>query len=67
MFIELTNATPALSGKEIAVRKEIIVSVYRCALKREDDTIEEVTCVFVPPHGTWEVRESVKEVLELMK
>lgn len=67
MFIELTNATPAHSGKQIAVKVEFIVSLYRCELTREDNTIEEVTCVFVPPHGTWEVRESVKEVLELMK
>jgi len=33
---------------------------------REDNTVDQVTFVFVPPHGTWEVLESFEEVMALI-
>ena len=66
MFIKLTNASPAFRGREIAIKKDMIVTVHRNTAIREDETVEEVTYVFVPPHGTWEVTETVEEVLDLM-
>jgi hypothetical protein len=63
MFINLTNASPDHRGKPVAIRKDLIVSVFGNAVPREDGSIEEVTLVFVPPHGSWEVKESYSEVL----
>ena len=67
MFITLTNASPAFKGKEIAIKKDMIVTVHRNTVVREDKTVEEVTYVFVPPHGTWEVEESIEQVMKLLK
>ena len=64
MFINLTNAAPEHRGKPVAIRKDLIVSVFGNAVPREDGTSEEVTLIFVPPHGSWEVAESYTEVLE---
>jgi hypothetical protein len=73
MFITLTNASPAFVGKKITLNKTQIVSVRRGDTVRaadEDGNVtetEEVTFVFVPPHGTWEVQESHEAVIELLK
>jgi len=67
MFIKLTNASPAHKGKHLALRKDLIISVYRNIAIREDETVEEVTYVFAPPHGTWEVEESFETVMSRLK
>jgi len=67
MFIELTNATPAHKGKKIAIRKDLIATVHRSTISRNEGTSEEVTYVFAPPHGTWEVEETFEKVMALMK
>jgi hypothetical protein len=67
MFIKLTNASPAHKGKQVAIRKDLIISVYRNIAIREDETVEEVTYVFAPPHGTWEVEESFETVMSRLK
>ena len=67
MFIELTNATPAHKGKKIAIRKDLIATVHRSTISRNEGTSEEVTYVFAPPHGTWEVEETFDKVMLLMK
>jgi hypothetical protein len=67
MFIELTNATPAHKGKKIAIRKDLIATVHRSTISRNEGTSEEVTYVFAPPHGTWEVGETFEQVMLLMK
>jgi transposase len=67
MFIELTNINPAHKGKKIAIRKDLIATFHRSTVVRDDRTSEEVTYVFAPPHGTWEVEETFEKVMELMK
>ena len=67
MFIELTNANPVDKGKKIAIRKDLIATVHRSTITRDNGTSEEVTYVFAPPHGTWEVQETFEEVMLLMK
>jgi hypothetical protein len=73
MFITLTNASAAYKGKKITINKSQIVSIWRGDAARaiaEDGTVtekEEVTFVFVPPHGTWEVEESHEAVIALLK
>jgi hypothetical protein len=66
MFISLTNASPVHKGRPVAIRKDLIISVFRNIAVREDDTVEEVTLVFAPPHGTWEVEETYEEVMALL-
>jgi len=67
MFVSLTNSSPAHKGKPVAIKKDLIVSFYKANALREDGTQEEVTYVFVPPHGTWEVEETYEEILALLK
>jgi hypothetical protein len=68
MFITLTNSSPAFRGQKIAIKKDLIVTIHRNeTFVREDGTIEQVTFVFVPPHGTWEVSETLEEIMKLLK
>lgn len=62
-FLNLTNANPNNFGERVAVRRNLIVSVFTARVMREGATEPTaVTCVFAPPHGTWEVQESYKDV-----
>jgi len=63
MFITLTNANENHKGNKVAVRISEIVSVYNTTVTREDGTIENITLVFAPPHGTWEVSESLEHIV----
>jgi len=67
MFVKLTNANPAFSGKPLLIRKDLIVTVYEGTLTHEDTSTESVTFVFAPPHGEWQVKESVEEVLRSLR
>ena len=68
MFITLTNASPTHRGQKIVIKKDLIVTMHRNdAVVREDGAIEAVTFIFVPPHGTWEVSESLEVIMDLLK
>jgi hypothetical protein len=66
MFVTLTNASPAFKDQKITINSELIVTMHRNSAIRDDNTIDEVTYLFVPPHGTWEVQETVEQILELL-
>lgn len=67
MLISLTNANPLHRGNPVAIRKDLIVTVYAATQVRDEDgSVEQVTYVFVPPHGTWEVEEPYESVLALL-
>jgi phage/plasmid-associated DNA primase len=66
MYITLTNASPALRGQKVAIDSKVIVSIFRNTVTREDETIEDVTFMFCPPHGTWEVSETVEEITDIL-
>lgn len=62
-FLNLTNANPNNFGERVAIRRNLIVSVFTAKVLRDGATEPTpVTCVFAPPHGTWEVQESYKDV-----
>jgi hypothetical protein len=65
MFISLTNANEAHKGNKIAINIDLIATVYNNANlgKKEDGIIENITYVYCPPHGIWEVEESVDEII----
>jgi len=67
MYIKLTNANPNFLGKPILLKKDLIVSVYEGTVTHEDESVESVTYVFVPPHGEWQVKENVEEVLRSLR
>ena len=63
MFITFTNASEAHKGNKVAVRISEIVSVYNTTVTRESGILEDVTLVFAPPHGTWEVTEDLEDIV----
>jgi hypothetical protein len=65
MLITLTNASPAHKNRPIVLNTDIIASIHRNITTREDGSIEEVTFIHCPPHGTWEVVETIEEVLAI--
>ena len=66
MLIKLTNSSPSHKNRIVVLNSDFIVSVHRNITTREDGSIEEVTFIHIPPHGTWEVAETVEEVLALI-
>jgi hypothetical protein len=63
MFITLTNASELHKGNKVAIKISEIVSVYNSSLTRESGIVENVTLVYAPPHGTWEVTESLEDIV----
>lgn len=66
MFITLTNANALHRGNPISLKRDLIVSIYTSTQVRDDNTVDQVTFIFLPPHGTWEVLETFDEVMELV-
>jgi hypothetical protein len=66
MFIKLTNAHPSYRDQEIMLNTQMIVSIYRAEITRDSGLAETVTFVHCPPHGTWEVAETLAEVSECL-
>jgi hypothetical protein len=66
MLIKLTNATPIHKGRPILINTDMIVSIFSDNVTRGESE-ESVTFVHMPPHGTWEVVESVEEIFKLIK
>lgn len=65
-LITLTNSNTAQRGEPILINPEHIVSVNRGTVTRDDDVLETVTFIYMPPHGTWEVSETLEDVLKLI-
>lgn len=66
MFITLTNMSVQHRAKPVVLNASMIVSMLRTEVIRDEATksSETVTYVFIPPHGTWEVAETVEEILD---
>ena len=67
MLITLTSSSPVLKGNPIVRNTDFIVSIFRTPVTRTDGVIDDVTYIHCPPHGTWEVQESVEEVVALIE
>ena len=65
MLIKLTNANETQNGQIIVINSDNIVSINRGLVERNGQ-IEEITFIFIPPHGTWEVKETIDEILNLL-
>ena len=66
MHITLTNAASGHNGERIIINTDFILTIYTKPVTRDESTIEYVTYVYCPPHGTWEVRETVEQIEELL-
>jgi hypothetical protein len=66
-LITLTNSNTEQKGQPILINPEHIVSVNRGTVTRDDGVLETVTFIFMPPHGTWEVSETLEEILALLE
>jgi hypothetical protein len=68
MFIILTNASEAFKGQKVSINSEVIVSMFNTESlgKKNDGVIEKITYIFCPPHGTWEVEESMEEITNII-
>lgn len=72
MFITLTNASPKFKGQPITINSEHIVTIWRgdairaASPEGEITETENVTLIFVPPHGTWEVEEQPEQITALL-
>jgi len=66
MLLMLTNASAAHKGNKVVINTDLIASIFNTEniAKKEDGMIENVTYVFCPPHGTWEVEESMEYIIE---
>ena len=63
MYIKLTNATPAHKGTPLAIRQDMVISVHHNTIVRDDGTVEPVTFLHCPPHGTWEAQDTFDSVI----
>jgi hypothetical protein len=63
MYLSLTNAAEQHPGAPLLLKKDLVVAAHS-STEEKDGVVTTKTFLFVPPHGTWEVRESVKEVLK---
>lgn len=66
MYIKLTNASPAHVGNKIAINTDLIATVHDAVVTRESGISEKITFIFCPPHGTWEVSETVDNILLIL-
>ena len=66
-FLKLTNANPNYNGETVILNSNNIVCIRRGNVERQDKTNDIVTFVLVPPHGTWEVKETPEEIWKTLK
>jgi hypothetical protein len=66
MLLKLTSSAAEFSGKSIVINSEYILSILENDVTNENGLVESKTFIFCPPHGTWEVKESLETVLDLI-
>ncbi|MEY4570987.1 MAG: hypothetical protein RLZ10_180 [Bacteroidota bacterium] len=65
MFLKLTNIHENHLGEPVILNSSNIVSVRRG--KKTPESQEDVTFVFLPPHGVWYVKESIEDIYKMLK
>lgn len=64
-LIKLTNNNGLHNGELLLLNCEMIATVNRGTVTRDSGMVETVTFVYMPPHGTWEVSETVEQIMAL--
>jgi hypothetical protein len=65
-YVVLTNANLQFRGQPIAIRRDLVITVYPNNELRDSESGSANTFVFCPPHGTWEVTETFEQVMDLL-
>ena len=67
-FLYLTNAGAVNTGRRVALRRDLVTTVFsQDIIRNEGDKPETITCIFCPPLGTWEVKETFDQVMKQLK
>lgn len=67
-FLSLTNAGAVNTGKRVALRRDLVTTVFtQEVIRTEGAEPELITCLFCPPLGTWEVKETFEQVMKQLK
>ena len=66
MYITLTNAAAVHVGNKISINADLIATIHDACVTRENGLLENVTYVFCPPHGTWEVSEPLAKIVSIL-
>lgn len=66
MFLTLTNANETQPGDAIMINMNLVVTMNRAAVPQTDGALMYKTFIFLPPHGTWEVMESLETIAQLL-
>lgn len=66
MFLTVTNANETQPGDAIMINMNLVVTMNRAAVPQADGVLLYKTFVFLPPHGTWEVMESLDHINGLL-
>ena len=66
MYVTLTNAAEAHKGNKIAINTLLIATIHDALVTRENGVKENITYVYCPPHGTWEVSEPLEDLVTVL-
>lgn len=66
MLIKLTNASGTQAGQPVILNTDVIVSVFPVPAEFAEAAATAKTLIFCPPHGTWQVENTVEEVFALI-
>jgi hypothetical protein len=66
MFLTLTNSNSTQPGEAISINMSMVVTMNRATVMQEDGTELAKTYLFIPPHGTWEVKETLGEIMTML-
>jgi hypothetical protein len=66
MFLTLTNSNETQPGEPIMINMDMVVTMNRAAVPQTDGALLYKTFIFIPPHGTWEVTESLETISDML-
>lgn len=64
-FCVFTNASREFKGQPIAIRRDLVVTIYPNLITGDAESAGS-TLVFVPPHGTWEIEETFQQAMAIV-
>lgn len=66
MYLQLTNAHPDYKNQSVIINTDHIVAIYSETILKGSSGEFTVTCIHCPPHGTWNVLETIDQVSSLL-
>jgi hypothetical protein len=67
MIIKLTNMNEEHKGKPLLINARHILSVFETDKKVDEKTTENITNIYMVTQQGWQVKESVEDILKLLK